>query len=173
MVIVSSDALDSRLKALAEEIHTQMESSFVLVGIAAGGAFLATKLQGLLEPLVQTRIDAGSIDITLYRDDLYTGLERPVLGVTDVPFSIDGRDVLLVDDVLFTGRTIRSALQELHDLGRPRLIRLMVLVDRGNRELPIHADFIGFQVETQYTDRVDVQLKEGGFEQDIVLLNKG
>ena len=171
MVIFSSNALEDRLSILAEEIKTKMEPSFVLIGIASGGVFLAQRLKGMLESLYQKSIDMGSIDITLYRDDLYTGLERPVLGVTQLPVSIEGRDILLVDDVLFTGRTIRSALQELYDLGRPRAIRLLTLVDRGNRELPIQADFVGFRVETQYKDRIDVQLKEGGFPEDKVLLH--
>ncbi|MEC7983776.1 MAG: bifunctional pyr operon transcriptional regulator/uracil phosphoribosyltransferase PyrR [Myxococcota bacterium] len=170
MVILSAEALEDRLNGLVKEVYAQLNDDFILVGIASGGVFLAQKLKGLLESKLRRMVEMGSIDITLYRDDLYTGLEHPVLGVTDLPCSIDGKKILLVDDVLFTGRTIRSALQELNDLGRPRLIRLLVLVDRGNRELPIHADFVGFHVETQYKDRIDVQLKEGGFEQDMVLL---
>ena len=172
MVIVSAEALDERLTVLAEDIHTQLDSSLILVGIATGGVFLAKKLKEKLELLFKKNIAQGSIDITLYRDDLYTGLEHPVLGVTELPVSIEGRDILLVDDVIFTGRTIRSALQELNDLGRARLVRLLVLVDRGNRELPIQADFVGFHVETQYEDRIDVQLREGGFVQDRILLQK-
>ena len=100
------------------------------------------------------------MDITLYRDDLYTGLERPVLGETKIPVALRGRTVVLIDDVLFTGRTVRAALDELMDYGRPEKIQLAVLVERGHRELPIAANFVGRTMETERTDRVQVTVSE-------------
>lgn len=126
-----------------------------LVGIRTGGVPLADRLRGHLkrQGLAVLR---GHLDITLYRDDLYTGLERPALGDTDLPFELTGCGVILVDDVLFTGRTIRAALGELHDFGRPAWVRLCVLVDRGHRELPIAADFVGLTLTTALRDKVIV-----------------
>ena len=102
------------------------------------------------------------MDITLYRDDLYTGLEKPALGVTELPFDMEGTGIVLVDDVLFTGRTVRAALDAFHDYGRPRWIRLAVLVDRGHRELPILADVVGRRIETSLSDKVRVEIGEAG-----------
>lgn len=126
-----------------------------IVGIRAGGVPLADRLR---ERLLGFGIphSRGDLDITLYRDDLYTGLEKPLMGDTDLPFEVSGCGVVLVDDVLFTGRTIRAALGELHDFGRPAWIRLCVLVDRGHRELPIQPDLVGMTVETGLRDRVRV-----------------
>lgn len=133
-----------------------------LVGVRRGGVELADRIgQGLVargggRPL------RGNVDITLYRDDLYTGLERPVLGDTELPFEVSGAGIVLVDDVLFTGRTVRAALEEILDFGRPAWVRLAVLVDRGHRELPIQADHVGLRVDTSLTDRVTVELTRGG-----------
>ena len=112
----------------------------------------------------------GEVDITLYRDDLYTGLEKPVLGDTRIPFQLTGATVVLVDDVLFTGRTVRAAVDMLMDYGRPAVIRLAVLVDRGHRELPIAADYVGRRIETAKSDRVQVHLVEAGASTDHVTL---
>lgn len=127
-----------------------------LVGIRTGGVELADRLRGRIVAAGLPGPARGDIDITLYRDDLYTGLEKPLLGDTDLPFEVSGCGVVLVDDVLFTGRTVRAALGELHDFGRPAWIRLCVLVDRGHRELPIQPDFVGMTMETQLRDRVTV-----------------
>jgi pyrimidine operon attenuation protein/uracil phosphoribosyltransferase len=102
----------------------------------------------------------GALDITLYRDDLQTVGPRPVVGKTELPWTLDGRHVVIVDDVLYTGRTVRAALDELTDFGRPSRIALAVLIDRGGRELPIHADFVGKKVEVPAHSRVDVNVKE-------------
>jgi pyrimidine operon attenuation protein/uracil phosphoribosyltransferase len=130
----------------------------VIIGIRTGGELLARELQERIEKKLGKRPLLGMLDITLYRDDLdyKDGLKQPEIRATDVPFSIDGKRVLLVDDVLFTGRTIRAALDALCDLGRPSKIELLVLIDRGFRELPIRPDYVGSYLETAHDDRVQV-----------------
>ncbi len=157
---------------LASEITDRLgdPASYALVGIVTGGQTLAARLAAAIEAGEGTRPAVGSLDITLYRDDLYTGLEKPVLGETRLPFELTGTGVVLVDDVLFTGRTVRAALDELMDYGRPRWIKLAVLVDRGHRELPIAADFVGREVETALHDRVEVRLVEHGAAADAVVV---
>jgi pyrimidine operon attenuation protein/uracil phosphoribosyltransferase len=152
------------LDRLAHEIIEQQGTpgDWVLVGIVTGGQHLALRLAGRIEAISGARPQTGMVDITLYRDDLYTGLEKPVLGETKLPFELSGNGVILVDDVLFTGRTVRAAMDAIMDYGRPRFIKLAVLVDRGHRELPIAADFVGRTLQTLLSDRVRVDLKEAG-----------
>lgn len=163
------------ISRLAHEIteHLGDPTEFVLIGILTGGDTLAIRLADAIESNEGTRPLTGSLDITLYRDDLYTGLEKPVLGETRLPFGLTGKRVVLVDDVLFTGRTVRAALDELMDYGRPRCIKLAVLVDRGHRELPVAADFVGRRIVTELHDKVDVQLTEQGAERDGVCITRG
>ncbi|HND30104.1 MAG TPA: bifunctional pyr operon transcriptional regulator/uracil phosphoribosyltransferase PyrR [Myxococcota bacterium] len=145
------------LHRLADSIaQACTDRPWALVGIRKGGVELADRLQACVAG--SRRPARGNVDITLYRDDLYTGLEKPVLGDTDLPFSVDGCDIVLVDDVLYTGRTVRAAMDEILDYGRPARIRLAVLVDRGHRELPIAADHVGLRLETAQADRVEVVL---------------
>jgi len=132
----------------------------VLVGIQRRGVELAERLARLIEQAEGGRVGRGKLDITLYRDDLQAIGPRPVVGETSLPPDLDGKTVVIVDDVLFTGRTIRAALDEFADFGRPRRILLCVLVDRGGRELPIQADVVGTTVNTGPKDRVDVQVEE-------------
>ncbi|MBJ93852.1 MAG: bifunctional pyr operon transcriptional regulator/uracil phosphoribosyltransferase [Rickettsiales bacterium] len=162
--ILDGEGVERCLKRLASEIvdDCDPEVPLALVGIRSGGMPLAERLAQLVEVATNRAPSLGAIDITLYRDDLYTGLEKPSLGETVLPFALDGYGVVLVDDVLFTGRTVRAAMGELHDYGRPRWIRLAVLVDRGHRELPIQADFVGRRVESKASDRVQVELKRDG-----------
>lgn len=160
--------LQRTVARLALEITERLgdPAGYLLVGIVRGGHHLALRLADRIAASEGTRPEVGSVDITLYRDDLYTGLEKPVLGVTRLPGALDRRRVILVDDVLFTGRTVRAALDELMDYGRPQWIKLAVLIDRGHRELPVAADFVGRRIETDQTDRVVVHLVEDGSAED-------
>jgi pyrimidine operon attenuation protein/uracil phosphoribosyltransferase len=129
-----------------------------LVGVRTRGVPLAERLARALTLLLNLEVPVGAVDITLYRDDLGQAERWPVLRGTEIPFDVDGADVVLVDDVLFTGRTVRAALNAICDLGRPASVRLAVLVDRGHRELPIQADVVGLQVQTARGDHVRVRL---------------
>ncbi|KPL18282.1 MAG: transcriptional regulator [candidate division Zixibacteria bacterium SM23_81] len=134
--------------------------NLVIVGIRARGDYLAARIAQVIEGIEEVNIPVGVIDITLYRDDLQVVLEQPVVHKTEIPFDIGGRVVILVDDVLNTGRTIRAALDQLVDFGRPRSVQLAVLVDRGHRELPIRADYVGKNVPTSQGQRVTVKVQE-------------
>jgi len=144
----------------------------VLVGIRTRGVPLARRLAGLLAQPEAGEPAVGALDITLYRDDLTTIAAQPVMKGTDIPVSIDGRTVVLVDDVLYTGRTVRAALDELIDFGRPSRIELAVLVDRGHRELPIRADYVGEGLTTTRDESVQVLLAEEDGEDRVLLLEK-
>lgn len=141
-----------------------------VVAIRRGGVHLAARLRAGLAKALGREVPAGALDIALYRDDLAQKGAAPVLGPTDIAFPLDGKTVLLVDDVLFTGRTVRAALDELVDFGRPRRVWLAVLVDRGGRELPVAADFVGARVDAAPTDDVQVRLTEGGAAEDVVAI---
>lgn len=157
--IMDAAAVERALRRMATQVAEDLASrgEIALVGIRAGGVPVARRLARLVaEAEGGPPPPIGEVDITLYRDDLYTGLEKPVLGETRIPFPVEGARIVLVDDVLFTGRTVRAALDELMDYGRPRLVRLAVLVDRGHRELPIQADYVGRRLETEISDRVVV-----------------
>ncbi|MBD3284965.1 bifunctional pyr operon transcriptional regulator/uracil phosphoribosyltransferase PyrR [candidate division WOR-3 bacterium] len=134
--------------------------NLVLVGIVRRGDVLARRLATELEGLEEGKVQVGAIDITLYRDDLKLAAEMPMVQASSIPFDIDGKIVILVDDVLYTGRTVRAALTEILDFGRPEMIQLAVLVDRIHRELPIGADFVGKKVPAAKDEIVDVYLEE-------------
>ena len=159
--LLDDRAIGRALARMASEIVERCggTDSLVLVGIQRRGVELATRLQRLIEQGEGTRVPVGKLDITLYRDDLQTVGPRPVVGETSLP-DLDGRTVVIVDDVLYTGRTVRAALDECADFGRPRRILLCVLVDRGGRELPIQADIVGARTATVPGDRVDVFVAE-------------
>ena len=165
--VLDGAGVDARVEEMAEGLFRLLADGagpVALVGIRAGGTPLAERLAGRLAGHLaglSVPVHRGAVDITLYRDDLYTGLERPVMGDTDLRFDVDGCRVVLVDDVLFTGRTVRAAMDEILDYGRPACIRLAVLVDRGHRELPIAADVTGLRLETALRDRVRVEWGEG------------
>ena len=143
------------------------------MGIRARGDLIATRLHEAIQRNESVDVPLGSLDITLYRDDLTRIGHAPVVRESIIPFSVDDRIVVLVDDVLFTGRTIRAAMDALVDYGRPRAIRLAVLVDRGHRELPIRADFVGKNVPTKLADDVRVQLVEVGGADTVELVQLG
>ena len=154
-------ALDELAQTVAESrLGDPAGSRLALIGIRNRGVPLAARLADRLRDRFSLQPQVGAIDITLYRDDLSQIARTPVLRGTDVSFAVDGKELILVDDVLFTGRTVRAAMDVLCDLGRPAAIRLAVLVDRGHRELPIQADYCGLRVTTERNERIDVLLVE-------------
>jgi pyrimidine operon attenuation protein/uracil phosphoribosyltransferase len=162
-------------RALTRVAHEISERSrgvehVALVGIRTGGVHLAKRLARKLQEIEGVPVPVGELDITLYRDDLNARKEQPVLRKTEIPFDITDRKVILVDDVLFTGRTIRAAMDGLMDLGRPGEIQLAVLVDRGHRQLPIKATYVGKNLPTSLEETVEVYLEEMGEEDRVVIL---
>lgn len=143
----------------------------VLIGIKTRGIYIANRIAERLKQLEQLDIPVGELDITLYRDDMKDQKEEPELHSSNIPFSLEGKEVILVDDVLFTGRTIRAALDAIMDQGRPRKISLAVLVDRGHRELPIRADYVGKNIPTAMTEEIIVEMEEKDG-QDRILISK-
>jgi pyrimidine operon attenuation protein/uracil phosphoribosyltransferase len=161
-VVFSESDIDRTLRRIAHEIieSTPNPSDLVLLGIPTRGAVLASRLARLLEEMLGMSIAQGALDVTLYRDDLGQGGHR-VPSPTSVPVSgIDDRVVVLVDDVLYSGRTVRAALDALTAIGRPRIVRLAVLVDRGHRELPIRADHVGKNLPSHHDERISVKLRD-------------
>ena len=173
--LMDADRLSRTLSRMAHEIlerHPDLRGT-VLVGVRTRGVPLARRLAARMKEASGFEPPVGALDITLYRDDLTTVGPQPVLKGTDIPTSIDGKTVVLVDDVLFTGRTVRAALDELIDFGRPARIELAVLVDRGHRELPIHADYAGKTLTTTREEVVQVRLEEEDGDDRVVLLERG
>src|SRR6476620_6321758 len=161
-IVLDSRALARTLRRMADEIVELFDGvdNLIFVGIQRRGVQLSDRLADILDEREQVKVPRGSLDITLYRDDLQTVGPRPVVGPTKLPWDLNGKRVVIVDDVLHTGRTVRAALDELADFGRPARIALAVLVDRGGRELPIHADVVGKRVDVAASDRVDVLVTE-------------
>lgn len=159
---MDSTALERSLKRLSHEIIERNRGieGLVLVGIKRRGDILARRMAEAIKGITGGDIPVGTLDITLYRDDFTTISSQPVVHKTEIDFDINGKKVILIDDVLFTGRTIRAAIDELIDFGRPNLIQLLVLIDRGHRELPIRADYVGKNLPTSFKEIVVVKLKE-------------
>ena len=147
------------------------EPEIVIVGIHSGGVHLAQRTAELIEEFEGTRPPVGQLDIGLYRDDL-SRRGRPVMRPTNIPVPIEGRPVVLIDDVLYTGRTVRAAMDALNDFGRPSRVQLAVLIDRGHRELPIRADYVGRNIPTSLDEEVRVHLSETGGDDEVVLLRR-
>jgi pyrimidine operon attenuation protein/uracil phosphoribosyltransferase len=167
--------VEQAIEKLAGEVAAQARASgaagtLAIVGIRRGGVHLATRLRQRLGKALGRTPPAGTLDIALYRDDLAVRGAAPVVGPTDIAFPLDGQTVLLVDDVLYTGRTVRAALDELVDFGRPRRVWLAVLVDRGGHELPIAADFAGATLKVDDGQEVQVRLREDGGGDDAVVI---
>src|SRR5215510_1926494 len=163
-VVLDADRMARSLARIAHEILERNRGieELALVGIRTRGVPLARRIAKSLQDISHHEIPTGALDITLYRDDLssHTLGPQPLVSKTEIPFSIDGKLILLVDDVLYTGRTIRAALDALIDFGRPKAIQLIVLVDRGHRELPIKADYVGKNLPTSLSQSVQVHLTE-------------
>ena len=173
MPIADKKQISALLDKLAAEIKSAVPTeSLILVGIQRRGVFLAQRLGERLEKLCAHKISQGVLDITFYRDDLSMIAQHPVVHSTDFPEDINGRDIVLVDDVLFTGRTVKSALGVLSDYGRAKSVKLAVLVDRGWREMPIAADFVGLKVQTKYDEEVCVNLEELDGEDSVEVVPK-
>jgi pyrimidine operon attenuation protein/uracil phosphoribosyltransferase len=173
-LILDKNGIDRALTRVAHEILEKNKGAneLVLVGIQRGGVHLARRLAEKIHEIEKIAVPVGSLDITMYRDDLATRKSQPVPQATDITFDIKDKVMVLVDDVIFTGRTIRAALNSIMDYGRPIRIQLAVLVDRGHRELPIRADYVGKNLPTSSKEKVEVMLAEDGVEEKVVILGE-
>lgn len=172
--LLSGEEISRTLNRLAHEIVEKSGGAgdLALIGVRRRGIPIAQRIAAIVQQSAHVTVPVGTLDITLYRDDLSTVGPQPIVHSTEIPFSVDDRDLVVVDDVLYTGRTMRAAMNGLFDLGRPRRIRLCVLIDRGHRELPIEATFIGRTVETSDTEIVEVRLKEIDNEERVMLVDR-
>jgi pyrimidine operon attenuation protein/uracil phosphoribosyltransferase len=172
--LLSTADIERTLQRMAREIVEKSGGTkdLAFIGVRRRGVPLAQRLARMIREFSGAEVPVGILDITLYRDDLSTVAAQPVVHSTEIFFDVDGRDLLLVDDVLYTGRTVRAAMNGLFDLGRPRRVRLCVLVDRGHRELPIEASFIGAAVQTSDTEIIEVRLAEIDGEERVVLVDR-
>lgn len=161
-IIMDADQMDRAIKRIAHELLEKNKSldNAVILGIRTRGVPLAERLVKAIKEIHGIDVPIGTLDINLYRDDLTALTEQPVIHQTIIPTGVKGKKIILVDDVLFTGRTIRAALDSVIDIGRPENIQLVVMVDRGHRELPIRADYVGKNVPTSKKEKIDVQLVE-------------
>ncbi|NPB02946.1 MAG: bifunctional pyr operon transcriptional regulator/uracil phosphoribosyltransferase PyrR [Thermotogae bacterium] len=161
-VLMNSSQMDRTISRMALQVWEEFEdlNDLILVGIKTRGVPLARLIREKLKTFSNREVPLGAIDITFYRDDLSLVAEAPKVRGSDIPYPVDGRAILLVDDVLYTGRTVRAALDQVFEFGRPRVVKLAVLVDRGWRELPIHADFVGKYITTTENQIVKVQFPE-------------
>lgn len=171
-ILLSAGDIRRIIDEIAEKVVGEVKDldRFAIVGVQTRGVELANRLRARLEELSGRKIDSGILDITFYRDDLATRGVLPAIKETRIEFNISNRTILLVDDVIFTGRTTKAALETFMSFGRPRAIRLFVLVDRGNRELPIQPDYCGYKIETALSDRVKVRLSPIDDVDDAVML---
>jgi pyrimidine operon attenuation protein / uracil phosphoribosyltransferase len=160
--LMSASEIDRTLVRLAHEILERTENldQLAFIGIRRRGVPLAQRLAQKIQELEHREVPVGILDINLYRDDLSTVSQQPVLNATDIPFSVTGKDVILMDDVLYTGRTVRASLDALFDKGRPARVQLLVLIDRGWRELPIEARYVGRMVQTAANEIIEVKFRE-------------
>lgn len=163
--------MDRAITRIAHEIleHNSGPESLVIVGILTRGADLAARLAVAIEVIEGVKVPVGLMDINLYRDDVDYNLDQPIVRRTEIMFDIAGKNLILVDDVLFTGRTIRAALSQIIDFGRPRTVQLAVLIDRGHRELPIKADYVGQNIPTRFHDSIKVHFEERDGQNEVVL----
>jgi pyrimidine operon attenuation protein/uracil phosphoribosyltransferase len=172
--LMSASEIDRTLVRLAHEIleGTQDLNKLALIGVRRRGVPIAERLASKIRALEGIAIPVGSLDINLYRDDLTTVGQSPVLNSTDIPFSVTGKDVVLTDDVLYTGRTVRASLDALFDQGRPARVFLLVLIDRGWRELPVEARYVGRKVQTAANEIIEVKLQEIDGMEKVLMVEK-
>ena len=172
--LLDKDALNRILTRIAHEILEKNKGTqdLCLVGIRNRGAYLAKRLSDSIEKIDKATVPVGILDITLYRDDLTLIAQQPLVHKTEIDFDITDKNIVLVDDVLYTGRTVRAAMDALVDLGRPKAIQLAVLIDRGHRELPVRADYVGKNVPTSQKETVEVRLSEVDGCDEVVIVEK-
>src|SRR5713101_6190311 len=170
--LMSASEIDRTLVRLAHEILEKSADldKLAFIGIRRRGVPLAQRLARKIESLEKRPVPVGILDINLYRDDLTTVDIKPVVNATEIPFSVQGKDIILMDDVLYTGRTVRAALDALFDHGRPARVQLLVLIDRGHRELPIEARFVGRSVQTTDDEIIEVKLQEVDGQEQVLLV---
>jgi pyrimidine operon attenuation protein/uracil phosphoribosyltransferase len=171
--LLNNKDIERIISRIAHEIIEKNKGpeNLCLVGIQRGGVHLAERIAEKIKVIEHADVPVGSLDISLYRDDLSLRRDHPVVRKTDIPFDISEKKVVLIDDVLFTGRSIRAAMDALMDYGRPVAIQLAVLIDRGHRELPIRADYVGKNIPTAKREKIAVQLQEFGVEDSVKLIN--
>ena len=172
--LMSATEIDRALQRLAHEVVERSggTANLALIGIRRRGVPLAQRIARAMRGIDGSEVPVGTLDITLYRDDLSKVASQPVLHSSEIPFIVDDKDLLLVDDVLYTGRTARAAMNGLFDLGRPSRVRLAVLIDRGHRELPIEASFVGRHIQTSANESIEVRLKEVDPEERVMLVER-
>ncbi|MGL4338530.1 MAG: bifunctional pyr operon transcriptional regulator/uracil phosphoribosyltransferase PyrR [Turicibacter sp.] len=170
-VLFDHDTITRSLKRIAHEVLEKNENlnEVVIIGIRTRGAYLATRLVSFIEMFEDITVPLGELDITKYRDDITREMKEVIVNQSSVPMTLNGKTVILVDDVLYTGRTVRAALEAVLEYGRPKNIQLAVLIDRGHRELPIRADYVGKNIPTAQKEIVNVYLKEIDPEDSVVL----
>ncbi|KUG24981.1 uracil phosphoribosyltransferase / pyrimidine operon regulatory protein pyrr [hydrocarbon metagenome] len=171
--VIDEDGLKRTITRLTHEIIERNKGThnIVLVGMRTRGEFIAQRIHEKIKEIDGSDVDLGVLDVTLYRDDFRMRLKQPEVSTTNITFDVSEKDIVLIDDVLYTGRTTRAALDALMDLGRPNTIQFCVLVDRGHRELPIRADFVGKNIPTSINEEVKVKLKESDGEDAVYLID--
>ena len=171
-VLIDSKEINRKILRIVHEIIEKNSgvNDVAVIGIKTRGEYIGKRINDKLKKIEKKDVPFGTLDITLYRDDLRNNLNLPKLKGTDINFDIDKLKIILVDDVLYTGRTIRAAIDAIMDFGRPSKIQLAVLIDRGLRELPIQPDFVGLDIETTYKEKIEVRLKEHDKKDEVVLL---
>jgi pyrimidine operon attenuation protein/uracil phosphoribosyltransferase len=173
-ILLNSDEITLAVNRISLQILEKNHSpdNLAIVGIHTCGVFLAQRIRQFIKKQTSQLIPYGSLDINLYRDDWSLITQNPVVKTTEISFGVEGRDIILVDDVLFTGRTIRAALDALMDYGRPRSVQLAILIDREGRELPIQADYVGLHTTVRPDEKIQVMFTENGGQDEVILQNK-